>query len=69
MSTVPVVNKQAAAIAKAPAQPMQVRANQSVSLAELLGATRDLPPSERAMVQRRILADPRAWAKGEWLDG
>lgn len=47
---------------------VELRAQQTVGLAELLAATRSLPASERAAMQRRILADPRAWDKSEWLD-
>lgn len=61
----------AAALGARPAKrrvPVEQRAQQTVSLAEMLAATRSLPASERAAMQRRILADPRAWEKGEWLD-
>lgn len=50
-----------------PRRTIEQKAQQTVSLAELLAATRSLPASERAAMQRRILADPRAWERGEWL--
>ena len=52
----------------APKKPMELRAKQTVALAEMLAATRQLPSAERAAMQRRLLADPRAWTAGEWLD-
>ena len=52
---------------KAQQQPIEKRAAQTVSLAEMLAATRSLPAGERAALQRKLLADPRAWSRGEWM--
>ena len=50
-----------------PQQPLEKRAAQTVSLAEMLAASRSLPAGERAALQRKLLADPRAWSRGEWM--
>lgn len=53
---------------RVPAETMEMRAARTVQLKQMLDATKNMPPAERAKIQMQFLAYPAAWTPDKWLD-